>query len=114
MKPHTQNAEGGPGTRGSGPQQQAESVIDCRVRFQKSPVTFLAVALGGGVLIGIASNKRTFPEPHRKRLSWDWNDSVAVIKSILIGIAITQTKKVLFDPMPHQQPTPGKAQAHPD
>jgi hypothetical protein len=81
MKPHTQNAEGGPGTRGSGPQQKAEPVVDWRVRFQKSPVTFLAVALGGAVLI---------------------------------GIAITQAKKVLFDPMPHQQPTPGKAQAHPD
>jgi hypothetical protein len=105
MKPHRHN----PGADARAPGQAA----DWRARFEHSPTLFLAAALGGGLLMGIASNDRkprTPPRrqrepqrpPKRRALSWDWNDSVGVVKSVLIGIAITQAKKVLFSPAPPQ------------
>jgi hypothetical protein len=95
-----------------------------RSRFQRSPIVFLAAALGGGLLIGkVTSGKsRSAPErtadgeasPHHTSPSWDWNDSVGVLKSVLIGIAITQAKKALFNPKPSQRATPAGAPEHPD
>jgi hypothetical protein len=122
MKSHTQNAQGGSGPAGHRFQQKAAAAIDRRSRFQKSPTVFLAAALGGGLLIGIATNDRKPrlpPErtheleapPNRRRLSWDWNDSIGVIKSVLIAIAITQGKKMLTNRMP---PASGPANVAPD
>jgi hypothetical protein len=84
---------------------------DWRSKFENSPTVFLAAALGGGLLIGSATNHRSSRSPtqpgpdfeagsaHRS-LGWDWHDSIGVVKSILIGIAITQAKKILFNPTP--------------
>ena len=90
--------------------------IDWRSKFEKSPIVFLAAALGGGLLIGSALNHRkshSSPEPRRnveaapahRSLGWDLNDSLGVVKSILIGIAITQAKKILFKPTTPGGPT---------
>jgi hypothetical protein len=91
--------------------------IDWRSKFENSPIVFLAAALGGGLLMGSAINHRKShspPEPTRdveaapahKRLGWDLNDSIGVVKSILIGIAITQAKKMLFTPTPRRPTMP--------
>ena len=84
----------------------ADRQIDWRSKFEKSPIVFLAAALGGGLLIGSAINHRkshSTPAPRgdfeavpaHRSLGWDLNDSLGVVKSILIGIAITQAKKIL-------------------
>jgi hypothetical protein len=125
MNPQTQNADSGPDADASGHQQKAEAAAPWRAQFEKSPTVFLAAALGGGLLIGIASNDRKprpaaepvrdpKAAPNHQRLRWDWNDSVGVVKSVLIGIAITQAKKMLCDQMPDQEPKPGDTQEHPD
>jgi hypothetical protein len=89
----------------------APEAINWRSKFENSPTVFLAAALGGGLLIGSATNHRKAPsatQPRRARrefeaapahrsLGWDWNDSLGVVKSILIGIAITQAKKMLVN-----------------
>jgi hypothetical protein len=91
--------------------------IDWRSKFEKSPIVFLAAALGGGLLIGRAINHRKSPSPTQPRhdfeaapahksLGWDLNDSIGVVKSILIGIAITQAKKLLFNQTPRQPTMP--------
>jgi hypothetical protein len=116
--------------------RKGEALNDWRSQFQQSPTLFLAAAIGGGLLIGIATNARkSHPAPQRQRetepqssprsLDWDWSDSIGVIKSILIGIAITQAKKVLIIHMANQRattaeeserqaPTSGRAKAPPD
>jgi hypothetical protein len=89
--------------------------IDWRSKFENSPTVFLAAALGGGLLIGSATNHRKPPSatqpkrefeaaPAHKSLGWDWNDSLGVVKSILIGIAITQAKKMLLNPSHSRTP----------
>jgi hypothetical protein len=91
--------------------------IDWRSKFEKSPIVFLAAALGGGLLIGSAIHHRKSHSasqptrdfeaaPAHRRLGWDLNDSLGVVKSILIGIAITQAKKLLFNPTPGRPTMP--------
>ena len=93
--------------------RKVDAPIDWRSQFQASPTLFLVAAIGGGLLIGMATNARKAhkarpaperkrelqPEPARKSLSWDWSDSIGVIKSVLIGIAITQAKKLVLTQM---------------
>jgi hypothetical protein len=124
MKPHVQNAQGSSGADGHACQQKVDAAIDWRSQFQKSPTVFLAAALGGGLLIGIASNDRKSrspprrmgdldASPNRKSFGWDWNDSIGVVKSVLIGIAITQAKKVLFNQTANPRTTPAEAAEDP-
>jgi len=116
--------------------RKVDAPIDWRSQFQESPTLYLAAAVGGGLLIGMATNalkahpaaKRrpeAPPEPPQKNLRWDWSDSIGVIKSVLIGIAITQAKKVLVNHMAHQgtaaaesaehqSPSAARAKAPPD
>jgi hypothetical protein len=93
---------------------KVKAPIDWRSQFEKSPTMLLVAALGSGLLIGIASNQRKSRSPpapmrelevapDRRILTWDWNDSIGVVKSILIGIAITQAKKALFNQKPNQR-----------
>jgi hypothetical protein len=96
---------------------------DWRSRFQMSPTVFLAAALGGGLLIGMATRGRKTPPPAKAdagdgaaepaRPSWDWNDSIGVVKSVLIGIAITQVKKMLFNPAADRRTTPADGHHRP-
>lgn len=90
--------------------RKAEAATDWRTQFHVSPAIFLVAAIGGGLLIGMATNHRKArpvlerkpepaPEPPRKSLSWDWSDSIGVVKSVLIGIAITQAKKLVVNGM---------------
>ncbi|HTC45637.1 MAG TPA: hypothetical protein VK696_11360 [Steroidobacteraceae bacterium] len=103
--------------------QGAVESIDWRARFEKSPTIFLAAALGGGLLIGSATNhRRSAPPAHsrrefeaapaRSKLGWHWDDSLGVLKSILIGIAITQAKKALFGPTPGRPKVPPDSTTH--
>jgi hypothetical protein len=105
--------------------RKVEAPIDWRSQFQESPTLFLAAAVGGGLLIGMATNAlrshpaperreevEPEPEPARKSLRWDWSDSIGVVKSVLIGIAITQAKKVLVNQMANHGATRGSSE-HP-
>ena len=116
--------------------RKVEAPADWRSQYQESPTLFLAAAVGGGLLIGIATNtlkshpvpvrrEELAPEPTRKSLQWNWSDSIGVIKSVLIGIAITEAKKILVNHMankgidPAESPEPqsrstGRAKAPPD
>lgn len=94
-----------------------DAASNWRSQFQHSPTVFLAAALGSGLLLGIATNYRrsrlppqpmpdSEPPPKRRNLGWDWSDSVGVIKSVLIGIAITQAKKALIKHGTEQRTAP--------
>jgi surface antigen len=102
--------------------QSAVAPIDWRSKFEKSPTVFLAAALGGGLLMGSATNhrksrsraqtRRDFEAtPAHRSLGWDWNDSIGVVRNVLIGIAITQAKKMLFEP-PQQPKVPPDSATH--
>jgi hypothetical protein len=103
--------------------QSVAAAIDWRSKFEKSPAVFLAAALGGGLLIGSATNyrksrspvqsKRNFAAaPPRSSTGWGWHDSIGLIKSVLIGIAITQAKKRLFTPTPSRPKVPSDSATH--
>ena len=124
MKSHTQQGQGRSAEDGHGLQQEVAAASAWRSEFQKAPTVFLAASFGGGVLIGIGSQRRkshALPErardleaaPNRKSLRWDWNDSISVVKSVLIGIAIAEAKKLLFNRMLNKQTTPAGAPVHP-
>ncbi|MEJ0006258.1 MAG: hypothetical protein WDM77_07700 [Steroidobacteraceae bacterium] len=97
-------------------EQKVQSATDWRQHFEKSPLLFLAVALGGGLLLAHATNGRrarpisalpaspapaplhVAPSPVKE--GGQVRESIGVIKSALIGMAANQAKNVLSKLLP--------------
>lgn len=94
-------------------EQKVKSAADWRHHFAKSPVAFLAAAVGGGVLLALAtrgppSRSSAYPPPVRRpdsvpagpRVAGQFDASIGVIKGALIGLAADQAKNVLAKLLP--------------
>jgi hypothetical protein len=91
-------------------EQKVKSATDWRQHYHKSTGTFLAVALGGGLLLALATNgrkSRALPAPNvhadvpaRRRGTAPLEDSIDVIKGALIGLAATHAKNALSQLLP--------------
>jgi len=95
-------------------EDRARSALDWRRQFRSNTAVFLGVALGGGLLLGLMTARRTAPPPelayptpagepaaryrdHRRReLSLAWRS----IESALIGVAAAKLKNTLANMLP--------------
>jgi hypothetical protein len=98
-------------------EQKVKSVTDWRQRFQKNPMTMIAVAFGGGVLLasvlgGRSRNRHVgvASEPHSPHAGTDQMAHKALetwdnIKGALIGVAATRFKDFVGEVIPgfHEQ-----------
>ena len=91
-------------------EQKVKSVTDWRQQYQKSPGTFLAVALGGGLLLAMMTRRPRSPYPPaaavappprtdfaavRPKTPTEFDHTLRDIKSALIGVVSSQAKNVL-------------------
>jgi hypothetical protein len=95
-------------------EQKVKSVTDWRQQYQKSPGTFLAVALGGGLLLAMMTRRPRLPLPQaaaiappprrdaavRSKVPTQFDHTISDIKSALIGVVSSQAKTVLSKLVP--------------
>jgi hypothetical protein len=92
-------------------EQKVKAVTDWRHHYAKSPGTFLATALGGGLLLALATSRHrsrgvsaplspSNPVPGRPQERGPLDDSLSAIKVALIGLAAAQAKSVLSKLLP--------------
>jgi hypothetical protein len=91
--------------------EKVKSATDWRQHFRKSPGMFLAAALGGGVVLALATTgrrSRPIPAPiaqadvptARRGGGGPLDASIGIIKGALIGLAATRAKKALAQLIP--------------
>ncbi len=89
-------------------EQKVKSATDWRQHYEKSPGLFLAAALGGGLLVALATHSRrpravaALPVPPQVPAARPkgGDDSMGVIKSALIGLAASHAKDALTALLP--------------
>lgn len=91
--------------------QKVKAAADWRQHFEKSPGMFLAAALGGGLLVGIAAKGRRrrselplavqpVPAAPPSRPRGPLADSIDEVKGALVGLVATRAKSVLSELLP--------------
>jgi hypothetical protein len=92
-------------------EQKVKAVTDWRKHYTKAPGAFLVTALGGGVLLALATNPNgprptappasnslpARPEPREKGAL---DEPISVIKAALIGLAANHVKEILGNLLP--------------
>jgi hypothetical protein len=87
-------------------EQKVKSVADWRKHYTKAPGAFLATAVGGGVLLALATNPNrprpagppaspSVPAPRQPREKGALDEPISVIKAALIGLAANHAKQML-------------------
>jgi hypothetical protein len=108
-------------------EQKVKTAADWRHHYAKSPGTFLAAAVGGGLLLALATSSgrsrgapSSMPPSHpvssRPKEKGRLDGSITVIKDALIGLAANQAKSLLSQLLPGfegQLPEDEKLKPHP-
>ena len=92
-------------------EQKVKAATDWRRHYAKSPGAFLATAIGGGLLLALATNPRrsravpSQPQqsssvPARPKERGQLDDSISLIKGALIGLAADQARSMLSKLLP--------------
>jgi hypothetical protein len=92
-------------------EQKVKSAADWRKHYTKAPGAFLVTALGGGVLLALATNPNrsrpaappassSLPAPREPREKGALDEPISVIKAALIGLAANHAKEMLGKLLP--------------
>jgi hypothetical protein len=108
IETHIRNARDDLSANLSELEQKVKSVTDWRQQYQKSSGTFLAVAVGAGVLLALLTrgNRTPYvapgpsPSTPRPRGGTEFDHSIGTIKSALIGVAASKALNLLSQLVP--------------